>query len=136
MHSKSRLKLVHSAALRPEDWLRFVHIPPFPGQWARLKLAEADLQALEIEIIVDPQAGTVIPGAGGLRKIRFSPPGSHKGKSGSHRVFYVYLQDYQTVLLWAVIAKGEREDLPVADRHAIAKQIARINDLLDKGLIR
>ncbi len=136
MHSKEHLKLIHPPSLRPEDWLRFVLIDPFPGQWARLKLTEAAMQALEVCILSAPLMGSVIPGTGGLRKARFTSPGSDKGKSGAYRVFYVYFPEYGTVILWAIVAKGQSADLRAADRNAIAKQIGRFKRLLDQGVIR
>lgn len=41
-----------------------------------------DLQALERILIANPDAGDVIPGTGGLRKLRFAPPSWHTGKRG------------------------------------------------------
>lgn len=128
--------MVHPAPVRPEDWLRFIHLDPFAGQWHRLKLGDEDLRALEVCIMASPDQGAVVSGAGGLRKVRFTAPGSGKGKSGSYRVFYVSFPDHGHVVLWAIIAKGERENLTKADRNAIAKQIERLKGLLDKGVIR
>jgi hypothetical protein len=136
MHTKSHLTLIHAATMKPEDWLRFVWIDPFPGQWARLKLSEECAQALEVCIMAAPLAGTVVPGAGGLRKVRFATRGSGKGKSGSYRVSYTYFAEYGLVILWAIIAKGQAEDLTKADCNAIAKQIGRLKTLLDQGAIR
>jgi hypothetical protein len=136
MHSKKHLKLVHSASLRPEDWLRFVHLDPFPGQWSRLKLGETELQALEVCIMSAPLLGRVVPGTGGLRKARFSTSDEGKGKSGSYRVFYVYYEEYGTVILWAIIDKGEKADLTKAQCNAIGQQIARLKRLLDQGVIK
>src|SRR5258705_2816285 len=103
MHAKKNFKVGHSASMRPEDWLRFIHIDPFPGQWKRLKLSEEDLQALEVFIASAPTMAPVVPGSGGLRKFRFAVPGSQRGKSGAYRVFYVYFEDYGHVILWAII---------------------------------
>jgi len=134
MYSKEHLILVHSASIRPEDLLTFVQVDPFPAQWGRLKLTEADLQILELRILAEPLMGTVIPGTKGLRKARFSIPGSDKGKSGSFRVFYFYARAYGTVFLWAIIAKGVSDDLSMADRNAIATEIERTKRILKRGV--
>ena len=136
MHSKVRLKLIHSPTLQPEDWLRFVWIEPFPGQWARLKLTERDAQALEVLIVSAPRIGKALAGTDGLRKARFSVSDSNTGKSGAYRVFYVFLPEYGTVLLWAIIAKNQEGNLSKADRNAIAKEIRRLKHLLEQGIIR
>jgi len=134
MYSKEHLKVINSALLRPQDLLTFVEIDPFPGQWARYKLSDADLNALQIVICAEPEMGAVVPEAGGLRKARFSVPGSHKGKSSSFRIFYVYFREYGSVFLWAIIGKGDAENLSKADRNAIAKAIQRTKRLLDRGV--
>ena len=135
MHSKEQLSLVHSASIRPEDFLRFVEIPPFPRLWANLKLEDRDLQALQIGIMAAPSLHPVIPGTNGLRKLRFSKPGSGTGRRGSFRVLYTYYSDYGIVLLMAIIAKND-QDLTKADLNALSSVIARSKILLDKGIIR
>ena len=47
---------------------------------------EADLLELEIALLLNPEAGAVIPGARGLRKLR--RPLAGRGKSGGARVIY------------------------------------------------
>jgi hypothetical protein len=136
MHSKLDLTLIHPASLKPEDWLRFVEIEPFPGQWARLKLTDHDLMMLQIVICSAPKMGSVIPGTGGLRKARFSTGDSDKGKSGSFRVFYVFFQEYGIVILWAIVAKNEKSDLTKAEKNAIATVLGRYKRLLEEGRIR
>lgn len=136
MHSKEHHTLSHSASIRPEDWLRFVQIDPFPRMWSQLQLKDEDLRALEIGIMASPAGYVVIPGTGGMRKLRFSTPDSGRGKRGSYRVYYVYLADYGTVLLMAILSKGEKADLSKADKNALATVIARLKSLLERGAIR
>ncbi len=136
MHLNLELSLMHSPALKPEDYLRFVEIEPFPGQWSRLKLNDEDLAMLQVCICSDPKAGTVIVGAGGLRKVRFAMSDSGKGKSGSYRVYYVYFQEYGIVILWGIVAKTQKADLTKAEKNVIAAVIERYQRLLDKGGIR
>jgi mRNA-degrading endonuclease RelE of RelBE toxin-antitoxin system len=118
------------------DLLRFVQLPPFPRQWDSLKLGGEELAELEVAIMSAPEKGVVIPATNGLRKCRFVPRGTGQGKSGGYRVFYVYLPDQGTVLLWAIIAKNERANLSKADRNALSQQIGRIRTLLAEGSIQ
>lgn len=78
--------------------------------------------ALENEILAGPRKGDNIPGSGGFRKIRLSREGSNKGKSGSFRVLYLYMQAYATVCLVLVFGKGEKENISKADTNALAKR--------------
>jgi mRNA-degrading endonuclease RelE of RelBE toxin-antitoxin system len=107
----------------PANWPRFVRFAAFTRDWERLGLDEAALRALEIEILNDPDRPPVIPGTGGLRKLRFAEPGSGRGKRGAYRVCYAYFPEYGTVALAAVFGKNEKADLTKADRNAIATVI-------------
>jgi hypothetical protein len=122
--------------MSPEELFRFVEIEPFPRLWSNLDLEDEDLQSLQILIMAAPTAHPVIPGSKGLRKLRFSRPGSKTGKSGSFRVYYAYFDEYGIVLLMAIIAKNERSDLTKADLNALGSVIERARKLLDKGVIR
>jgi mRNA-degrading endonuclease RelE of RelBE toxin-antitoxin system len=59
-------------------------------------------------IAVNPNAGDVIPGAEGARKVRWSIAG--KGKRGGVRVIYFNVNENE-VLLFAVYAKSEKENM-------------------------
>ena len=102
--------------------LNFVCIEPFHRLWARFGLTEVDMIRLENEILAAPRKGDEIPGAGGFRKIRFSREGSNKGKSGSYRVIYLYVQAYATVFLVLVFGKNEKANISRADANALAKR--------------
>ena len=56
-------------------------------------------------IAANPQAGDVIPGAEGARKVRWSRSGT--GKSGGARVIYFNLTEDEVVLLVAAYAKSK-----------------------------
>lgn len=78
----------------------------------------------------------MVKGTGGMRKLRFSAPGSATGKRGAYRVFYLHLPQHGTVLELAVIAKTKRADLTEADRRILGDVVARLKRLLDAGAIR
>lgn len=60
-------------------------------------------------IAANPLAGDVIPGADGARKVRWQRAGS--GKRGGARVICFNLSDDEVILLVAVYAKAQRENL-------------------------
>ena len=69
-------------------------------------------------IALNPLAGDVIPGAEGARKVRWSRSGS--GKSGGARVIYFNLTQREVVLLVAMYAKADRDNmLPAEIRKAV-----------------
>jgi hypothetical protein len=136
MHSKEQFSMIHFTTIRPQDFLRFVEIEPFPQLWADTKLEDPDLQILQIGIMAGPTDHPVIPGSNGLRKLRFSTPKNNAGKRGGYRVYYSYFEEYGIVLLMAIIAKNRQGDLTKADIHALAQVLTRAKFLLDKGVIR
>ena len=107
----------------------------FENEWADLKLDDDALQVLQIMLMAGADRHPVVPGTGGLRKIRFSEPGSNRGKSGSYRVGYAHFPDYQTVLLITVWGKTESSNLPAGDRKAIAEVIQEIRELLNRNKV-
>jgi hypothetical protein len=76
---------------------------------------------LERELIDSPGKAPIIEHTGGLRKLRFAPPGSGKGKSGALRVCYGYFPAYGTVALFIVFGKNERSDLSPVEARSIGK---------------
>jgi hypothetical protein len=64
-------------------------------------------------IAANPQAGDVVPGAEGARKVRWGRAGS--GKSGGTRVIYFHLSEQEIVLLVAVYAKSEQANMPASE---------------------
>jgi hypothetical protein len=115
----------------------FIHSRQFDAKWERLKLIDDDLAALQIGIMAGPTVHPTIEGTGGLRKIRFSPVGQNRGKSGGYRVCYVHFEDHGIIFLATVYPKNEKDDLSPADKRAIRQLIAAVKDLLDeKGTIR
>jgi hypothetical protein len=58
-----------------------------------------------------PEAGRVMPGCGGFRKLRWRDPRRGKGTRGGIRVIYLYLADVLVVLLADAYDKDEASDL-------------------------
>jgi len=79
--------------------------------------AYAELQG---HLSMHPDAGVVIPGAGGVRKIRWA--GSGRGKSGGSRLIY-YWDFGDRILMLYVYQKNEQENL-TEDQKKVMRQIA------------
>lgn len=56
-----------------------------------------------------PDVGSIIPGGGGLRKVRWSIKG--KGKRGGSRVIYYWFVEDESILMLFIFKKNERSDL-------------------------
>jgi hypothetical protein len=98
----------------------------FVSDWRRLGLDDEDLRALELAVMENPSAGRIIPGAGGLRKMRFAPIGWGRGKSGGTRVCYVYFARHDSVFMLAAYSKNEQENITAADKARYRRMIQSI----------
>ena len=79
-------------------------------------------------LVVNPHAGRVMPGCGGLRKIRFRDPHRGKGSRGGLRVIYLYLPEPCWVFLLDIYDKDEKDDLSSEEKKILARLAARIKE--------
>jgi len=67
----------------------------------------------------NPDAGDVIEGIGGLRKIRFADEKRGKGKRGGLRVIYYWWVSGKQFWLFTIFNKDEMDDLTTAQRKIL-----------------
>ncbi len=72
-------------------------------------------------IASEPEAGDVIPGSGGCRKVRWSRPGM--GKRGGARVIYFTLLEAGELCMLLVYPKAARDNIPGHILKEIRKEI-------------
>ena len=82
--------------------------------------------ALQAFPSVHPEAGDVIRGTGGIRKIRRATPG--RGKRGGSRIMYYWLAKEEHIYLLTVSAKGAKDDLTAAERDAWRRAVEAIDN--------
>ena len=102
----------------------FVELDSFRKDWKKAGLNEEDLLDLEITLTANPQAGAVIPGTNGLRKIRVSLPG--KGKRGGARVIYANFEEYLYTYFLFFYPKNKDPDLSAEDRKLFSKLVDQL----------
>jgi len=88
--------------------MRFVETPVFTREILRL-LRDDDYRSLQFALLFRPDAGAIISGSGGLRKLRWSLPG--RGKRGGMRVIYYWRKAEEVIYLLFVYPKNRQEDL-------------------------
>jgi hypothetical protein len=106
--------------------LTIVQIAAFVSEWRKLRLTDADLSALEQIIMDNPQAGSVMAGTGGIRKIRFE----NTGKSGATRVCYVVFGGLDAAYLLTLFAKNEKSNLSNDEKAMYRKWMKMMKDRL------
>ena len=102
---------------------QFVETTIFTKHWNEMGLNDDDLSELQSHIMRNPQAGDVIAGTGGARKIRYALP--HKGKSGGARMIYVDIVHKKHTHLLLCYPKGKQEDL-TEEQKKLVRQLTRI----------
>ena len=84
------------------------------------ELTQDDLVALEQAILSNPEAGDLVPGTGGFRKIRIAQRAVGRGKRGGARVYYLDLPRAHVTHLLAIYGKRQRADLSAMERRSLA----------------
>ena len=103
--------------------MTFTEHPVFTRRITEL-LTDEEYREFQADLAANPKAGDVIPGLGGLRKIRLALPG--RGKRGGARVLCLLFVRAETVFLLYVFTKGEFEDLPPDKRRVIRRLVEEI----------
>lgn len=99
--------------------MNFSEIPAFTRRVVEL-LSDESYAELQIELMERPAAGKVIV-HGGLRKIRWARRG--RGKRGGVRVIYYWQDAAGRIVMAAIYAKNEKENLTAAEVAALKKEI-------------
>jgi len=89
---------------------------------ARELLSEESLEALAEYLACNPNTGAVIPGSGGLRKLRWRS--RFGGKRGGHRVIYFNRLKQGQIVLLTIFAKRQ-------DENYSSKELMRLKKVFD-----
>ena len=86
---------------------------------AKEAMTEAERLDAVTMIANNPECGELIPGGGGIRKVRFAI--GSKGKSGGVRIIYYFHNQTVPIFLLTVFAKNQRSDLSRAELNQLAE---------------
>lgn len=81
------------------------------------------LRDIQAELLKNPDAGRIIQGTGGLRKLRIADPGRGKGKRGGYRVIYLDLAGIERTYLLALYDKGEKDDISAEEKNVLKSMV-------------
>ena len=96
----------------------FVELPAFERRRSDY-LDDSAFGRLQHELMKNPEAGDVIEGTGGLRKVRFADVRRGKGKRGGLRVIYYWWSAGMQFWLYTLYDKDEMADLTSQQRKAL-----------------
>lgn len=86
-------------------------------------LSDEEYRLLQTHLVNKPDVGKVIPGSGGMRKLRWSAKGH--GKSGGIRVIYYWFMSKDIILLLFAYSKNEQDDLTKEQLRQLRKVVER-----------
>lgn len=99
----------------------FVELPAFTQQ----KLFDDEgLRAIQAQLLINPDAGDLIPGAHGLRKLRAALSG--RGKRGGARVIYYWRSAHGVCYLVFAYAKNRQENLTPTQTRMLAAAMKEV----------
>ena len=100
-----------------------IETPMFTRQADKLFDEEQKRQLINL-LAEDPRAGVLIPGTGGVRKLRYAA--AERGKRGGARVIYYFLDEDMPVYALLVYPKAAKTDLTPADKRAVRALVAEL----------
>jgi mRNA-degrading endonuclease RelE of RelBE toxin-antitoxin system len=84
-------------------------------------LTDDEYRALQWYLIFYPEAGDIVPGSGGVRKVRWTTEG--KGKRGGIRIMYYWKKSAKEIWLLTLYSKSEKATIPGHILKMIAEEI-------------
>lgn len=84
-------------------------------------LSDDEYTRLQAALIADPEVGDVIPGSGGVRKLRWGTPG--RGKRGGLRIIYFLRTRQGHIWMLTLYPKSVSDNIPAHVLREIKEEI-------------
>ncbi len=105
----------------PYSWgVEFIEAPAFT-RYLYDYLGDDEFLGLQGFLVTYPEAGKIVPGSGGVRKLRWAMP--RRGKGGGVRVIYYFKKQEDEIWLLTIYCKKEVENIPAHVLRQIAEEI-------------
>ena len=98
------------------EYLEFVETSVFTRECKSL-LTDDEYKEFQTHLLLDPEAGSIIVGTGGCRKVRWARQGT--GKSSGIRAIYYYYNPAGRLYMLLVYPKREKDSLSAAEKNLL-----------------
>ena len=88
--------------------MEFIETPTFTRMLVEM-LTDDEYAGLQQVLVVNPDAGDIVKGGGGIRKLRHALPG--RGKRGGVRVIYYWLRKDGQIFRLLIYPKSKKDTL-------------------------
>jgi hypothetical protein len=105
----------------------FVEAPVFTKLLPRY-LTDDEYRGLQLYLAQDPEAGAVIRGTGGLRKVRWTDARRGQGKRGGLRIIYYLFADEMQIWFLTLYGKNDAADLTAEERRLLKAALEEEKD--------
>jgi hypothetical protein len=102
--------------------MEFIEAPAFSRRRADC-LDDDQFRRLQAELANNPEAGDLMPGTGGFRKMRWADARRGKGRRGGLRVIYYHFPSEHQIWLMTLYGKDEASDLTAQQKKALKAAI-------------
>jgi hypothetical protein len=106
---------------RPKGFL-IVEAPAF-SRYREQYLDDEGFRELQQALVANPEEGDLIPGAGGIRKLRWRDSRRGKGKRGGLRIIYYCFLSDEEIWLLTLYGKDEAVDLKKDEKAQLRKAL-------------
>lgn len=116
--------------MREREYYTFVETPIFTriiDSMASLDL----LTAIQDDLLENPARGDIVKGTGGARKARIADPKQSRGKRGSYRYLYLYLEHRGRIHLLFFYGKNDQADLSPEQTKVVAGLVRQIKEAVE-----
>jgi len=105
------------------DLITVAETVPFQRKAGQL-LTDVEKTELVAYLAMHPNAGVLIQGAGGIRKLRWARGG--RGKSGGVRVVYYFHNPDMPLYLLALFSKNEKASISMDEKISLSKSVKQL----------
>lgn len=110
---------------RPAGMLEFIYLALFE-RTRKGVLDDAEMKCVEDQLLSNPRAGAVMVATGGVRKVRAAQDG--RGKSGSARVAYLYVEEQATVYFILAFPKNVQGNLTAEQKRLVRTLVGQVRE--------